>query len=504
MFGGTFNPPHLGHMAAARACVEQLSLDRLLLMPAAIPPHKVLPEGSATASQRLEMCRIAARYIPHCQASGLELEREGPSYTCETVELLAEQYPGDELWLVIGTDMVLSFAHWREPEKILSHCSLAVVARDEGDRERIAQTAQTLRDTLGAQVDIIRAPALPASSTQVRGGEKGELLHPAVAEYVRQNRLYLPTLDALREAVRLRMKEKRYLHTLGCEKLAAEMARKYGADEYTVRAAAILHDCTKALSPKEQLTLAEKWNIIFDYTEEDFVQLIHADTGAETAKRIFLMPDDVCDAIRTHTVGGPGPMTTAQKILYVADLCEETRSYPGVEDMRALALTDLEEAFTAGLKRTADFVTQQGKTPYHVTTDMLKERISEKEENTMAELTPKELMEEIVRIADSKKAKDIVVMKVDDKTTLTDYFVIMTGTSSTHIRALGDEIEEQLKKRLDILPHHREGVTSSWVLVDYTSVVVNIFQQEAREMYALERLWGDGTKIDITNLMKEE
>ena len=81
----------------------------------------------------------------------------------------------------------------------------------------------------------------------------------------------------------------------------------------------------------------------------------------------------------------------------------------------------------------------------------------------------------------------------------------MTGTSNTHIRALGDEIELQVKERLQVLPHHREGVTSNWVLVDYNSVVVNIFQKEAREMYALERLWSDGTRIDISNLtVKEE
>ena len=121
------------------------------------------------------------------------------------------------------------------------------------------------------------------------------------------------------------------------------------------------------------------------------------------------------------------------------------------------------------------------------------------------ENTPKLLMEEIVRIADSKKARDIVVMQVTGQTTLTDYFVIMTGTSNTHIRALGDEIELQVKERLQVLPHHREGVTSNWVLVDYNSVVVNIFQKEAREMYALERRWSDGTRIDISNLtVKEE
>ena len=122
----------------------------------------------------------------------------------------------------------------------------------------------------------------------------------------------------------------------------------------------------------------------------------------------------------------------------------------------------------------------------------------------MSDLTAKNLMEEIVRAADGKKALEIVVMKVDDKTTLTDYFVIMTGTSSTHIRALADEIEEKVKRNLETLPHHREGVTSSWVLVDYESVVVNVFQQEARELYALERLWGDGTRVDISELLKKE
>ena len=116
----------------------------------------------------------------------------------------------------------------------------------------------------------------------------------------------------------------------------------------------------------------------------------------------------------------------------------------------------------------------------------------------------KELMEAIVRTADSKKARDIVVMKVDDKTTLTDYFVIMTGTSSTHIRALGAEIEDKVKENMGVVPHHREADTSHCVLLDYTGVVVNIFQQEAREMYALERLWGDGTRIDISNLTVKE
>ena len=118
-------------------------------------------------------------------------------------------------------------------------------------------------------------------------------------------------------------------------------------------------------------------------------------------------------------------------------------------------------------------------------------------------MTANELLEQIVRIADGKKARDIVAMKVENKTSFTDYIVLMTGTSTTHIKALRDEIEFQLKQ-MDVQPHHIEGVTSSWILLDYTSVVVNVFLGEAREMYALERLWGDAEGVDISAYLNNE
>ena len=119
-------------------------------------------------------------------------------------------------------------------------------------------------------------------------------------------------------------------------------------------------------------------------------------------------------------------------------------------------------------------------------------------------MEPKALMEEIVKIADSKKAKDILALEVTEKTSLADYFLLMTGTSTTHIRALSDEIEMKLKEKFGVYPHHVEGVTSSWILADYTTVVVNVFLAEAREMYALERLWGDATQVDLSGILTAE
>ena len=373
MDGGTFNPIHLGHMHAATAVAEGLGLDRLLLMPAGIPPHKTLPEGSATPAQRLEMCRIAAGHIPRAEACPLELERTGASYTVDTLRELRQRYPQADLWLVVGTDMVLSFDRWRQPDEIAKLCRLAVVARDEQDREAIAEKAVQLRESLNLGIDIVDCPALPMSSTQVRESLDEGLLHPAVLDYIRQHRLYLPSLEQLRQEVERRVSPKRMAHILGCERMAAAMAQRHGADDYTVRAAAILHDCTKALNEKEQLTLCEKWNIINDYGEQDFAQLIHADTGAEVARREFKMPDDIVDAIRTHTTGDLH-MTALQSILYVADMCEETRTWPGVEELRALALADLEAAVTSALERSAAFIREQGREPYYKTLDALKVR----------------------------------------------------------------------------------------------------------------------------------
>lgn len=119
-------------------------------------------------------------------------------------------------------------------------------------------------------------------------------------------------------------------------------------------------------------------------------------------------------------------------------------------------------------------------------------------------MTPEKLLEEIVRAADARKARDIQAIKVYDQTTLSDYFVIMTGTSTTHIRALSEEIEKKLKLDSSIEPHHIEGITSNWILMDYSSVVVHIFLQEARELYAIEKLWSDAQAVDIEKYLIED
>ena len=132
IYGGTFDPPHLGHMEAARAAAARLELDRVLFIPASEPPHKELPPDAVSARDRLAMAALTADGLcleagQHelAQADGIELDRAGKSYTADTVEALRQRFPDDELWLLMGADMFLTLQSWREPERILAQAGVA-------------------------------------------------------------------------------------------------------------------------------------------------------------------------------------------------------------------------------------------------------------------------------------------------------------------------------------------------------------------------------------------
>ena len=190
IFGGTFNPPHMGHISAARACVESLGLNKLLMIPTNIPPPKKLPEGSPSPVQRLEMTAIAASMIPMAEACAIEIERSGPSYTADTAAEIKALYPESCLWLVIGTDMLESFERWREPDKIASICRLAAVARGEQDGRLIAEQAERLRKSIGARVDIIYNRVIEGSSTDFREGRAERLVPSEIRRFIKKNGLY--------------------------------------------------------------------------------------------------------------------------------------------------------------------------------------------------------------------------------------------------------------------------------------------------------------------------
>ena len=194
IYGGTFNPPHLGHVLAAKAAKEALGLDKVLLVPDAEPPHKALPEGSPTPVQRVEMARLATQDEPWLEVSEMELGRPGKSYTSDTLRALAEQYPGDTLYLLMGTDMFLSLHTWHEPDVI---CRLAVIVgmhREEDKDGAMELQKSLLEERFGAKAVVLHNVPLEISSTHLRRmlilGGADHYMNPGVLSYIRENGLY--------------------------------------------------------------------------------------------------------------------------------------------------------------------------------------------------------------------------------------------------------------------------------------------------------------------------
>ena len=380
IYGGTFNPPHLGHMAAAKAAVAALGLDKLLLIPAAIPPHKALPSGTPAQEHRLAMVEKWADVMGgHVEVSALELEREGKSYTSDTLRAIRQTYPDAELWLLMGTDMFLTLHLWHEPEVILSLAGICAFGRTEQDGEALfAPQREHLQKNFDAKITTITLPGLvDISSTRLReqleNGGGGQYLLPSVYGYILMHRLYgtkadLKNLDLnqLRACSYSMMRAKRIPHVMGVEEEAVKLAQRWGADPELARRAGILHDCTKYYELPEQLDICEEYGVRLDALEQKAVKLLHSKTGACIARGVFGQPDAVYDAIFWHTTG-KADMTTLEKVLYIADYMEPNRDFDGVERLRHLAYTDLDKAMLLGVEMTIQEM-QQRQVPIHTNT----------------------------------------------------------------------------------------------------------------------------------------
>ena len=369
IFGGTFDPPHVGHIQAAAQAVDALRLNRLLLIPAFSTPKKTLCAESSV--HRMQMLSIAAKQIPKAQVFSLELERQGISYTADTVCTVRERYPSAELYLLLGSDMLKCLPEWKDADLILRHVTLAVLYRGEkGEKKAVAEQTDKLR-ALGAKLVLVENDAVSISSTQMRRllafRCAGELLPEGVLDYIRKHYLYdtraawknLPMEELERVVIRL-LNPNRVAHVLGCRDTAVELAKRWGANETDAARAGILHDITKAIDGPLQLTLCEAYGKILSDFSRRYPKTLHALTGSLVAQRIFGENENVVSAIEHHTTG-KADMTLLQKIIYVADYMEPNRDFPGVERLRELAFADIDAALKLGLEMTIKVLKEQGR-----------------------------------------------------------------------------------------------------------------------------------------------
>ena len=368
IFGGSFNPPHVGHIQSAVYAAERLGLTRLLMVPTWQTPGKSVPD--AAPEQRLTMLRLAVRGQEKLEVSDLEISKCREGYTFDTVRLLQERYPGAEILLLLGTDMFLKFRQWRFASELSKTVTLAALRRgDKKEAELLESEAQVLR-AQGAAVLLLDNPVTAISSTQVRRllafGAGAEFLDSQVLDYIRQEKLYdtgadfknLP-MEQLEPVVVRLLNPNRVQHVLGCRDTAVALAKRWGADETDAARAGLLHDITKALDGPLQLTLCGAYGRMLDDFSRKYPKTLHALTGSLVAERVFGENEAVVSAIASHTTGKAN-MNLLETIIYVADYMEPNRDFPGVERLRELAFSDIRGALKLGLEMTLEHLANQG------------------------------------------------------------------------------------------------------------------------------------------------
>lgn len=194
IMGGTFNPIHYGHLLLAESAYEQLGLERVLFIPTKNPPHKTIP-GGITQEQRVMMLSMAIRDNPHFELSLIELEREGKTYTADTLTILAKENPDTEYYFIAGADSLMQLHTWKSPEIIFKLCTLAVAGRDDMDKESMLRQADKLKADFGARIVFIDMPVIHISSSEIRarlaaGRSIRYYVHDDVKKYIEENRLY--------------------------------------------------------------------------------------------------------------------------------------------------------------------------------------------------------------------------------------------------------------------------------------------------------------------------
>lgn len=370
IYGGTFDPIHIGHISIAKAVRSELGLDRVYFVVAADPPHK--PNSERTpASIRLAMTRETLRSCPRLYASDVEIKRGGKSYTVETLAQFHSRYPDAELYFIVGADMLANFPTWYRPEEILRLAKLTAVQR-EGQAEDLQQLAEDIKAKFGGEIIISNACGPEISSTEVRNRIAQakpirDLVQYKTELYIYENLLYAPQrILAIRDTLAEQLDPSRLRHSLLTAREAILLAETHGLDTQKAQLCALIHDCAKL--PKQKLD--EKMvNFGFVPTEEERENpyLIHARFGAVLAKEQFGIEDDeILRAIELHTLGSPD-MTAFDEVIFLADKLEPSRDYRKISSIRKLAYKNLDAAVAAVLNNNIAYMRSREK-PIHPTT----------------------------------------------------------------------------------------------------------------------------------------
>ncbi|MBE6582566.1 MAG: nicotinate (nicotinamide) nucleotide adenylyltransferase [Ruminococcaceae bacterium] len=394
IYGGSFNPIHIGHIKAANAFYDEMKLDELIIMPTAVSPFKT-DDLDNDPRERLKMVNAAFENSDrNILVSDYEIEKGGKSYTYLTLEHFSA--PENELYFLMGTDMLLSLDGWKNPDIILKLATVCHIRREDVDPETekaIEEAKSRYEKEYNAKIiDLVSEP-FEVSSTEIRNAVKegksiSGLVTQEVEDIIKKDKLYLTC--PLYAAVRTLVKEKRWKHIFGTEEEAKSLSQIFDlseSDSERLRRAALLHDITKYLTRDEHLAFLESVGVTPDEGTLLSDKTLHQMSGAYMARKLYpeYVDDAVFDAIRYHTTG-KAEMPLLTKLMYLCDFIEPTRTFPDCVKLRAIfyemiekgnKLRVLDEIMLIALDMTVADLNENGH-PIHSDTEKAREYIIEK------------------------------------------------------------------------------------------------------------------------------
>ncbi|MBQ6779905.1 MAG: nicotinate (nicotinamide) nucleotide adenylyltransferase [Treponema sp.] len=378
ILGGSFNPPHIGHLILADTVCTQLGYDKVLFIPVFNPPHKEL-RHAASPKHRLEMVRKMAEEDNRFEAESCEIDRAGISYTYDTVRFLEEKYKDvltDKIGVIMGQDLAQDFGKWEHANELADIAQLILALRPTEIRnkafENKAKGAYTHHENKFS-IDhyphlVLTNPEVAISSTDIRarvvhGDAWQYLVSRGVYDYIREQKLYgYGLFDRIQTFAKEHLTEKRYEHSRRVGETAEQMCRIYGEDPFKGKLAGIAHDICKEIKGEDMLLLAEQDGRPITALEKGKLSLLHGRAAAVKLSQNFgVSDDDVLEAVANHTFGGENLCNLA-KIIFVADKIEPGRPQSTDAYRANLFSMPLDKMTLSVVQENIDYLNAKGKT----------------------------------------------------------------------------------------------------------------------------------------------
>lgn len=353
VYGGTFNPIHKTHIEIAKAALNQFNLDIVYFLVAGAPPHKDTAEKISDIN-RLEMVRIAIKGQEKLSIDDREIYRAGKSYSYITFSEYYKEHPDDEIFFIMGSDSLINFKNWVNPDVISEYATVLVAPRLGDDFEGLEKAIYECKTMFEGDFMLIDYKANGLSSSEIRKSFYNDenvkgYVESDVADYIFKHNLYSNYLYTNADISRLdnemkkELKPSRYVHTLGVAATAYDLAIRWNYPAVTAQVAGILHDCAKCISDEKRINVCEKNHIPITDIERKYPHLLHGKVGAYYCKSKYDVYDEqVAHAIAVHTTGCPN-MNLLDKIIFVADYIEPGRDkQPRLDVIRYTAFNDLD------------------------------------------------------------------------------------------------------------------------------------------------------------------